>query len=406
MAKTEYHITPDGVQKCKRMWGKCPYSTHYVHLGRALQVEQEQLAEAAKPAKIAELEKAVRDMAFVRARVHVFNFGSTPDGARKFAVNADAYAAAEMPSSDIEVPPMELFSHATMYNMRNGSSSPVVVHVVRQPKVDKEAIRIVSEWKLSLETTTSITLGLKKISENMTLDFSSPSAADESFDDARKFFEKAVKLSGLRDEAADEKIDSMVNDLRIMRDIVDSEIDGDFALWEEGRGYFKDSGYDSIVVDADYKKSAFRGENVKRFFRENVGMTSNPEVQIKVTERNERFSTSWSMHSLPDGTWNITTVMQDGTTQVSPAPNPDEIYNRVFWDFHDYVNINKFGEPLEQHEESRKRAEYAKKLMIDVAEEHEKNQQRIAASQEEEQKNKQQRVQEMNKTTRKKRFGF
>lgn len=362
MATKKFYLTSEGVQTCKRAWWQDPCSKHlhYTNIAQAKADEKIALAASAKKAKIETLKKGLRATSVTDSRMlHVFLL-KTDDTVRNYAEAVDSVVPNAEWSKD-------MITSVGTYGLKNGSRNRVEVKIIRKPKVDEDTATVVGVWNISIDTTLGITLGREKVSKELSLDFDSDSAAENSLIEAREFFRQAVGLSGINyfEDANAALAERMLQRLKDMRDAIDSEYDGDFALWEQGRGYFVDSDYSNIVVNVDYKNTTFRDKNVERFFRDCL---YTPEVQIKVTENNEKQGTSWSMERLAEGTWSVRTVMQDGTSQTSNPPTYDEMYSRVFWDFHDHVHINMYGESLKNPEEALKRAEYAKKLMIAVDE--------------------------------------
>jgi hypothetical protein len=174
-----------------------------------------------------------------------------------------------------------------------------------------------------------------------------------------EFFRTAAISSGLYDEEkANRQTEKMLAHFKAMFNAVESDAAGELDLQERGMGYFTDSDSGTIVVNEDYKTSAFRAESFKRYLASHpVYRAHQPEVEIKVSDSHSRTGASWALKK-KDGQWSVEKTYDDASEVVNIS-TPQEALDHVY--YHVLAQINPDDE-----EKALEKSRYAAALMQGV----------------------------------------
>lgn len=366
MANKKYHLTPDGPKICKASFRMCPYASHFGTEESAFAAEKILNEHNAQLDHVEQLKAFVQNpdnRYFIRSP---FLFDDNSKSARQLGDELDR----RFKEHGFEP---QLFHSMGTFRLQNGVANPVEVSVMRVDGVDEENAKIVGNWRVSTKMNMTGVPG-QDSTTNVMLDFNSEQSAKRSFAQVREIFYNGAVRSGLfnEEEKADELADQMQSKFQKMFNAIEGNAAGDFELWERGYGYFQGSDGETIVAREDYGTSAFRGENVRRFLAENHYYASyTPELDIRVSETNERNGTSWAVYKSGDQ-WHVEEGKADGTKNDYVCAEPQEVYNTVSWIISETVN------PGDQ-EAAKKKGQYAGVLMFDCESALRKNREKVAA---------------------------
>jgi hypothetical protein len=353
MANKKFHITPDGPKKCTATFRPCRYSNHYHSVESAFAAEQLIQKNQIHEEKVNRLKRNKMNFEpdfYIRSG---FTFAKNNDSMRRFAEELDARKA------QLNAVP-EMHHSGGTFRLQNGSRNPIEITLLRTAEIDESEAKLASVWRVNTRTTLGIALGREKVNQEVALNFRNENSFNRSMIALHEVFRNGAIMSGIReDDEAEAKAEEMTKQFLQMYDAVESEATGEFALWEQGQGYFKDSDPSTIVVDVDYRRSAFRGQNVRNFLKDNLYYAqSTPDAKITVTDHNEINGSSWAIHKL-DGEWSVERTNSDGSSADVLVKSPEDVYSHVYWAVKEQINPD-------DEKEARRKARYASQLMKDV----------------------------------------
>lgn len=353
MAGQRFHITPTGPKRCKATFRACPFADHYGSEESALAADAVIQRNNAHRAELKRLEDNHRNpdpRYFSRTS---FNFGAGNTSPRKFGQEIDARI------DNLGVKP-QIYHSMGQFRMENGNGMEVNMQVMRMTEIDEGLARYTGVWRFINK---SNKIGLhrhSKTNSDVVLDFSTAQACRRSMLQAREMFRTAVISSGVYDEEkADAAADNMAEDFKNMFNAVESDAAGDFDLWDRGMGYFTKSDSDTIVVNENYRTTAFRAENFRNFIQECPYYHSvNPNAEIRVTDRHPFTGASWSLKR-ESNQWSVDKTYADGRSETVLVNTPQEALDHVY--YHNLAEVNPNDE-----KESLEKGRYAGELVQQV----------------------------------------
>jgi hypothetical protein len=353
MAGKRFHITPNGPKRCTATFRPCPFSDHYGSEESAVAADRVIQANNAHRAELKRLEDNHRNpdpRYFSRTG---FNFDEGSTSPRKFGQEIDARI------DGFGVKP-QVYHSMGQFRLNNGNGFEVNMQVMRMTEIDPGLARYTGVWRFINK---SNRLGLHRsptTNSDIVLDFSTAQAAKRSMLQAREIFRNAVIASGIfDDEELDRRADSMTENFKNMFNAVESDAAGDFDLWDRGMGYFTKSDSDTIIVDENYRTSAFRAENFRNFIRECPYYHSvNPNAEIRVRDQHSRTGASWTLKRESDQ-WSVDKTYADGRSETVLINDPQEALDHIY--YHNLAEINPGNE-----QESLEKGRYAGELVKQV----------------------------------------
>jgi hypothetical protein len=356
MADKRFHMTPDGPELCKPRFKRCQIERHYASPEFAVSNEAIIAENTIHLAEIKRLEDLLRNCPPEKYSRSAFAEMRGNDSARRFGDGMDARM------SDLGVKP-EVYYSGTTFRLNNGNGMEVNLLLTTKPRIHKGFACLVPEWRFIV---TSNKVGLHRHPEKVregAFDLSSTEAIQTSMPEVYKLFRTTAISSGLYNEdKANQRADEMMAHFKMMFNAIESEAVGDFVLWERGMGYFAGSDNATIVVNEDYKTSAFRAENVRRYLAEHPLFQSRQpsEVEIRVSDAHSRTGASWAI-KLTGSQWAVEKGYEDGSTEVILLTTPQEALDGVY--YHVLAHINP-----DDKEKALEKGRYAYDLMAQVDE--------------------------------------
>jgi hypothetical protein len=360
MAGKRFHITPTGPKRCTATFRPCPYSEHYSSVESALAADaiiQDNNAFKAELKRLHDSHRNPDPKYFSRTS---FNFGKGSTSPRNFAQEIDARIY------NLGVRP-EIYHSMGQFRMNNGNGMEVNVQVMRMTEVDENLGRYVGVWRFINKKNK---VGLHRHPEtvaDVVFDFSNEQSGRRSMAQIREFLRTAVISSGVYDEEdADKRADEMAADFKNMFYAVESDAAGDFDLWDRGMGYFIESDSETIIANEEYKTTAFRGENFRKFIEEcPYYKSTQPQAEIRVTDRHNYTNASWTIKK-EAGQWSVDKVYADGRYENVLVNEPQDALDHVY--YHNLAEIDPGNEQL-----ALEKGRYANDLVKEVDEALEKN---------------------------------
>lgn len=326
MASKNYHITPDGPKRCKTPLRRCSYASHFGSEEQALEAQHLFEREAKHQEKVKNLKASLirGDQRYVVNGAISFFTDSRNGSVRNYA------HVIESRYDKTGVYPDILRAVIDFYT-QNGSYKPVNIVVRRDNQVDEETAKLRGTWKVTTSTKLSQYRGFEEIKKETVLDFSEEKTA-ESLEKIREVFREGVALGATYDidaQKIDEEADGIFERFMTAFNALESETEGDFEMWERGYGYFQGSDGQVIVANEDYETSAFRGENVRRFLRNNPYFASYiPRVEIRVSDYNKRTGAGWAVYKA-NRRWCVSETNSDGSETIYECTDHNEVYSLV-----------------------------------------------------------------------------
>lgn len=353
MAGKKFHITPNGPKRCTATFRPCPFSEHYASVESAIaadRVIQRNNAHLAELERLHDSQRNPDPRYFSRSG---FMFTPNSSSPRAFGEDLDTRVA------QIGIKP-EIYHSSGKFRMKNGNGLDVNVQVMRMTEVDESLARYVGVWRFINNVNKSGLIRHEETKQDFVLDFSTEQKTRKSMLQAREFFRSTVVSSGIRnDDEADKRADEMAEHFKNMFNAVESDAAGDFDLWDRGMGYFTESDADTIVVNENYRTSAFRAENFKNFLKENPYYRAHqPAAEIRVTDTYEPTGASWTLKK-EGGQWAVEKTFSDGHTAISNLETAQEALDHVYYHVKNEINPG-------DEEQALKKGRYAGALMQEV----------------------------------------
>lgn len=362
MAGKRFHITPTGPKRCTKKFRSCSFPDHYGSEESALAADKVIQANNAHRAELKRLEDNHRnpDPRYFSRTSFNFGDGSTSTSPRKFGQEIDARI------DRLGVKP-QIYHSMGQFRMENGNGMEVNMQVMRMTEIDEGFARYNGVWRFINK---SNKIGLHrhaKTNYDIVLDFSTAQAVKRSMLQARGMFRTAVISSGIyNEEEANRRADSMTETFKNMFNAVESDAAGDFDLWDRGMGYFTESDSDTIVVNENYRTTAFRAENFRNFIRECPYYHSvNPNAEIRVSDQHSYTGASWTLKRESDQ-WSVDKTYADGRSESVLINTPQEALDHIY--YHTLAEINPGNE-----QESLEKGRYAGELVQQVEKSLEEN---------------------------------
>ncbi|MET1155881.1 hypothetical protein [Arthrobacter sp.] len=118
-------------------------------------------------------------------------------------------------------------------------------------------------------------------------------------------------------------------------------------------------GAETIVVNENYRTSAFRAENFQRFIDEcPYYRSTQPEAEIRVSDRHTRTGASWVLKK-QSGQWSVEKTYADGSSETVLIETPQDALDHVY--YHSFAEVNP-----DNHELSLEKSRYANDVLKGV----------------------------------------
>lgn len=353
MATKKFHLTPDGVKRCTAKFRSCPFADHFSTEESAVAAYQIIQDNKVFRAELKQLEETLRNphpSLFSRSSF-VFSEGSKSP--REFAQVIDARI------NNLGVKP-QIYHSMGQFRMENGNGIDVNMQVMRMVEIDAGFARYVGVWRFIHKSNMYGVISNPTTISDTVLDFSTDEAVQRSLLQVRDIFRKAAISSGIYDEdKANHQTDVMMDHFKNMFNAVESEAAGEYDLYERGMGYFTKSDGQNIVVNENYRTSAFRTENFKNFLAVNPSFKGHqPKANIRVTDTHSRTGASWTIKK-ESGQWAVEKTYASGEFEVVPITTAQEALDHVY--YHNLAQVNPNDE-----QESLEKGRYAAALMLGV----------------------------------------
>jgi hypothetical protein len=353
MAGKKFHLTPDGPKRCTATFRACPFADHFQTVESAIAADriiQRNNIHRAELKRLHDNHKNPDPKLFSRTS---FNFGKGSTSPRKFAEEIDNRI------ETIGVKP-EIYHSMGQFKMDNGNGMEVTVQVMRMTEVDEGLARYNGVWRIIQKANQYGLHHIPDTVQDVVFDFSDKQRARRSMLQAREFFRTAAISSGIYDEeVADHTADEMSEDFKNMFNAVESDAAGDYDLYERGMGYFTESTGQTIVVNENFKTSAFRVENFRNFLSQNPSYKAHqPTAEIRVTDRHSNTGASWTIKK-EQGQWAVEKLYADGRFEVINIETPQDALDHVY--YHSLSEVNP-----DNTDEALRKGRYAGALMTGV----------------------------------------
>lgn len=378
MASKRFHITPDGPKKCTATFRACPYASHYDSEESAHSAQYLLQQADSHEKQVADLQNEIRNKnsnntVFVDARLNnrtdytrtignrFKDFVQTHDKSPKFV------------DSMIVVP------------IDCGGNNPITIRLNRLNDFDKDTLQMYGDYEINVQKDNDIIGNRRNTPHYMKLKFNNEQSIRRSFSQIREIFYNAAVDSGARtgayaelydDPIADSIADEKVEEFRRVFNVIEGYGRGEYAMWEMGQGEFAKSDYNNIIVDVDYRKSGFSWASFRNFMRSDLYAGRTPNVNVRVTERNDRNETEWTLAREGD-VWHLHDSRENGRKFDVICADEKEAYDAVFWASMNSVN-------KDDEEAAHERGIFAHDLVWAVKTETERNNKRVLESAEEE----------------------
>jgi hypothetical protein len=342
MADKRFHITPGGAELCRARFKPCQYTAHYASLEIARNSDAIIKENNAFLAEIKQLHENHRNpdpKVFSRSS---FSFDKGSSSPRAFGREVDARI------DRWGVKP-EIYHSMGQFRMNNGNGMDVNAQVMRLTEVDEELARYVGVWRFTVKSNKVGLVRHAKVVRQEVFDFSTAEAVRESMPKVTELFRTAAIASGLYDEEkANRQTEKMLEHFIAMFNAVESDAAGELDVQERGMGYFTDSDNGTIVVNEDYRTSAFRAESFKRYLAAHpVYRAHQPEVEIKVSDSHSRTGASWALKK-KDGQWSVEKGYDDGASEVVNISTPQDALDHVYYHVLAQINPDNDEKALEK----------------------------------------------------------
>lgn len=359
MVSKRFHITPDGPKKCTASSRACPYASHYDSKESAFTAQRMLQMADSHEFKIAELKRIVQSRAPEDLMVTGFKLGGSGNTARRFANDLVEH------SRQYDSTP-KLYQYAAEASFDAGYGSNIKVTVFRDDVVDEDNAKFAGRYRVKIDEGRRYTNGMQ---DNLIeLNFKDEQGIRRSFAQLRELYFNAARKSGARaeedvlspnDPNADAMADNALAEFKQVWETVEGQSRGQEELWEMGYGNFKNSDYDTIRVDVDYRKSGFSYLQLQNFLNSSdsyLGRT--PDVEIRVVEDNPNLETRWELVR-KNGEWKVYEENTQDTRLTYDIEDQQAAYDVVYWASMDSVNKN-------DADAAKERANFANDLVASV----------------------------------------
>lgn len=381
MAHKRFHLSDNGPERCKDSNRACHHASHYGSVEEALLAQKLLgMAEDGKK-KIAELNRICLDSKsakslFVDMRLED-RFTPLRRAGRMLQSYNQTYGENPTVLSALIVIPIHL-----------GDGKRMSVKIRRSNIVDESALAIVPYYEVYTEDEASYSLLKNTVPVTTPLAFDTSYNISQSFAKLERIFHDVAADSGARtghyaelfdDPIAADIAAEKIQDFRKAFCLLESYGRGDFWLWENGLGDFAKSDYQNIVVDIeDYNKSGFSFVTLQNFMRSELYAYNTPEVNIRVTERNHRLNTLWTL-SYENSEWYVYETLQDGSSYKTLCQTPEATDGVIMRASIEAVNPG-------DDEAANQRGAFAYNMVDTLSQEIKRNNQRVIETAEEERK--------------------
>ncbi|MET1156581.1 hypothetical protein [Arthrobacter sp.] len=316
MTDTRFHATPDGPGLCTAR--QCPVEDHYGSHESAVAA----VAAIHHKAEVKRLRALVKKPPTGMYRSFAFIYPNDKltardfDGRRRFASQHYGVRA-------------EVFETYSRLQIDDGHSPAASVDIHQMTEVDEASARLVRTWKLTDHERVPGQPKAEALRQKF-VDFSTLEGTRQSMLEAAELFHSTLVRSGISDAEVDVEAGKWLTHFKDMVNAVESEAAGDFDVWGRGLGYFTASDGEAIVVNENYRTSAFGAENFKGFLAENPAYRSRqPEAHIRVINQNAATGASWTLKK-EHGQWFVEKAYRDGRSVSVDIATAQDALDHVY----------------------------------------------------------------------------
>ncbi|MET1156582.1 hypothetical protein [Arthrobacter sp.] len=347
-------MTPKGPRRCSPgLFRTCPIEEHYASPELVVsgeRIRHENIAHLAEVKRLHDNHRNPDPKIFSRS---AFSFSAGSSSPRKFGQEMDARI------DSFGVKPQIYHSMGT-FRMANGNGMEVNAQVMRTTEVNEGFACYDGVWRIIIKANK---VGLHRHAKTVreeSLDLSTAAAVKATMPKAFEIFRTAAISSGIyNEERANQEATDMLAHFKVMFNAVETEADDVYDVYDRGMGYFAESDNSTIVVNENYRSSAFRAVNFKDFLAANLVYGAHqPDAEIRVADRHDNTGASWTLKK-ENGQWAVEKVYDDGRSEVVNISTAQEALDHVY--YHVLAQINPDNE-----EKALEKGRYAAELVHGV----------------------------------------
>ena len=341
MAQVKFHVTEGIVQKC-RPFSRCKAKEHWAEAEHA-RIHLDNIAFRAEvEAKVANFQAIKRNLYHPQHFRAIFSAKDHSDSVRKFRDSIDHYVAqhGELPAHLVG---------SLRYRLKHWQwRHEIFFEIEVNPEIDAESGRTSRRWTAKvteLDETQYLTEKKHNLIHEVELAFDDHRDFEDSLDKLRAAYVIALKATGKHHlDNYSGFTEPMIKKFWEMFDAIEGVTRGDWKLWYDlGRGYFKESTDDKIIVDVNYDKSALTGQSFSSFAQEDSYYDASrlTDAEIRLTDEVEGHPrASWSLYR-KDRIWSVATRTFEGDEQDNLTSTAEKVRSHVYWHVIREVNPDK-----------------------------------------------------------------